>query len=282
MPVISTDTDRSVIKCRLRWRVKQALLTLALVAAAGGAALPARGQGITTLQADQLLQQNREVLDELKQIHQLMERQLAGASSTPCPTCCGATDDKVRVEIKPGAFSIGRADAPLTMVEYTDYQCPFCRQFHIATFEDIKKNYIDTGKLRYVSRDFPLEMHDNAPRAALAARCAADQGKFWEMRHVMIVNASQLQAQNITTYATDLRLDADKLNGCVTSGKYRADVDQSMGGSDQRRLGVSGTPSFVLGRTDKDAVDGVRIVGAQPYAVFDSKLKELLEKLPTS
>jgi protein-disulfide isomerase len=247
------------------------------MAAAGGATLPARAQGITAKQADELLQQNRDVLNELKQIHQLMERQLAGQAR---PATAPPPDDKVRVEIKPGAHSIGRTDAPLTLVEYTDYQCPFCRQFHIATFEEIKKNYIDTGKLRYVTRNFPLEMHENAPRAAQAALCAADQGKFWEMRHVMIVNASQLQSQNVTTYATDLKLDVDKLNACVTSGKYRAEVDQNM--AEGRAAGVSGTPSFVLGRTDKDAVDGVRIVGAQPYATFDSRLKELLEKVPPS
>jgi protein-disulfide isomerase len=258
---------------------KRFLLTVAVIVAAGGATLPARAQGITVKQADELLQQNRDVLNELKQIHQLMERQLAG-QARPAVAAAPPPDDKVHIEIKPGAYSIGRADAPLTMVEYTDYQCPFCRQFHIATFEEIKKNYIDTGKLRYVSRDFPLDMHENAPRAAMAARCAADQGKFWELRHVMIVNASQLQSQNITTYATDLKLDADELNACVTSGKYRAEVDQSM--AEGRAAGVSGTPSFVLGRTEKDAVDGVRIVGAQPYAVFDFKLKELLEKVPPS
>ena len=257
---------------------KQLLLTVAVVAAAGGATLPARAQGITARQADELLQQNREVLNELKQIHQLMERQLAGqarpAAAAPPP------DDKVRVEIKPGAYSIGRPDAPLTMVEYSDYECPFCRQFHIATFEEIKRNYIDTGKLRYVSRSFPLDMHQNAPRAAQAALCAAEQGKYWELRHVMIVNASQLQPQNITTYATDLKLDVDRLNACITSAKYRAEVDRDM--AEGRAAGVSGTPSFVLGRTDKDAIDGVRIVGAQPYSTFDSKLKALLETVPPS
>ncbi|HET7031508.1 MAG TPA: DsbA family protein, partial [Casimicrobiaceae bacterium] len=80
--------------------------------------------------------------------------------------------------------------------------------------------------------------------------------------------------------ATDLKLDVDKLNACITSGKYRAEVEQNM--AEGRAAGVSGTPSFVLGRTDKDAVDGVRIVGAQPYAAFDSRLKQLLEKVPPS
>jgi hypothetical protein len=122
--------------------------------------------------------------------------------------------------------------------------------------------------------------HENAPRAALAARCAADQGKFWELRHVMIVNANQLQAQNITTYATDLKLDIDLLNACLASGKYRADVDQSI--AEGRAAGVSGTPSFVLGRADGNTVNGVRIVGAQPYATFDSRLKELLAQVPPS
>jgi protein-disulfide isomerase len=247
------------------------------MAVAGGATLPARAQGITAKQADELLQQNREVLNELKQIHQLMERQVAG-QARPAAAAPPPPDDKVRVEIKSGAYSIGRADAPLTLVEYSDYQCPFCRQFHIATFEEIKKDYIDTGKLRYVSRNFPLDMHENAPRAAQAALCAADQGKFWEMRHVMIVNANQLQPTNINTYAADLKLDVGKMNDCITSGKYRAEVDQNI--MEGRGAGVSGTPSFVLGRTDKDAVDGVRIVGAQPYATFDSKLKELLAQVP--
>jgi protein-disulfide isomerase len=244
------------------------------MALAGGATLPARAQGITAKQADELIQQNREVLNELKQIHQLMERQQAGqarpAAAAPPP------DDKVHVEIKPGAYSIGRADAPLTIVEYTDFQCPFCRQFHLTAYADIKKNYIDTGKVRYVSRDFPLAMHENARRAAVAGRCAGEQGKYWELRDVMIANANQLRADNLVTYARDLGLDVPKFSACLDSDRFTADIDRNI--AEGQKIGVSGTPSFVIGHMSGDKLDGVRLVGAMPYSVFDAKLKELLAK----
>jgi protein-disulfide isomerase len=226
-------------------------------------------QGITSQQAEA-------ILEELKQIHQLLLRQQAA----PAPAAVQAQlDDKVSLVLEPGGYSIGRSDAPLTMVEYTDFQCPFCRQFHMVTFDSIKKNYIDTGKLRYISRDFPLDMHENARRAALAGRCAGEQGQFWEMRHVMIVNANQLKPDNIVGYARDLNLDVDRFRSCLDSGKYRADIDRNL--AEGQAVGVTGTPSFVLGRTGVDKVDGVRLVGAKPYAVFDAKLKEMLAATAT-
>ena len=223
-------------------------------------------EGITAEQADAILQ-------ELRQIHQLLERQQQGNAVRPGAP---APDEKITLALPANSYSIGSQDAPLTLVEYTDYQCPFCRQFHITTFDELKKNYIDTGKLRYVSLDFPLDMHENARRAAVAARCAGDQGRFWELRHVMIVNANQLKPENLLTYATDLKLDMDKFGACVESDKYRAEVDRQLAGG--QAIGVSATPSFVLGRSDADKVDGIRLVGAMPYSVFDGKIKELLAK----
>ena len=73
----------------------------------------------------------------------------------------------------------------MTIVEYTDYQCPFCQRFHVAAFPELKRNYIDTGKVRFFSKDLPLDFHANAMRAAQAGRCAGEQGKFWELRDVM-------------------------------------------------------------------------------------------------
>ncbi len=247
----------------------------ALVAAMAALGLSSivRADGISAAQADTLVLQNSELLDELKQIHKLLEQQLAlqpraqAASGPP-------VDEKVRMRVAPGGFEVGSADAPLTLIEYTDYQCPFCRQFDTSTYEEIKKNYIDTGKLRYVSRDFPLDMHDNAPRAALAARCAGEQGKFWELRHVMIVNANQLQMSNLKTYAADLKLDVDKFSACVTSEKYKADIARDV--AEGRTAGVSGTPTFVLGRMTDGSIDGARIVGSLPYGTFDAKLQSLM------
>jgi len=244
---------------------------------APGLSPPVHADGISAQQADTLIHQNTELLSELKQIHKLLEQQVAmqpraqAASGPPL-------DEKVRMRVDSGGFEVGSANAPLTLIEYTDYQCPYCRQFHTATYEQLKKNYIDTGKLRFISRDFPLDMHDNAPRAALAARCAGDQGKFWELRHVMIVNANQLQMSNLLTYAADLKLDVDKFGACVTSEKYQADVARDV--AEGRAAGVSGTPTFVLGRIKDGSINGERIVGAQPYATFDAKLRSLMDRAP--
>jgi protein-disulfide isomerase len=262
----------------LRSDIGRVFLTIVAAMVMQALALPARADGISAKQAADLIQLNSEELGELKQIHKLLEQQMAlqpHAQGTIGPPI----DEKVRMRIASGGFELGSANAPLTLIEYTDYQCPFCRQFQTATYEEIKKNYIDTGKLRFVSRDFPLDMHDNAPRAALAARCAAEQGKFWELREVMIVNANQLQLSNLQTYAADLNLDVDKFSACVTSEKYKADVAKDL--AEGHAAGVSGTPTFVLGRMTDGSIDGVRIVGALPYATFEAKVQSLITRAPT-
>ncbi len=255
-----------------RNRTQRALLAVLIVACAVGA-FPrlSQAEGITAEQADAILQ-------ELRQIHQLLERQQQSYAVRPGEPSALAQDEKVTLSLPANSYSIGRQDAPLTLVEFTDYQCPFCRQFHITTFDELKKNFIDTGKLRYISLDFPLDMHENARRAAVAARCAGDQGRFWELRNVMIVNANQLKPENLLTYVTDLKLDVDKFRACVESDRYRAEIDRQLAAG--QAIGVSATPSFVLGRSGIDKVDGIRLVGAMPYSVFDGKIKELLAKAP--
>jgi protein-disulfide isomerase len=244
---------------------------------AQGLSSPVHAKGLSAAQADTLIRQNSEVLDELRQIHKLLVQQLA-IQPRPQPAAVPPIDEKVRLRLASGGFEVGSAKAPLTLIEYTDYQCPFCRRFQTATYEEIKKLYIDTGKLRFVTRDFPLDMHDNAPRAAIAARCAADQGKFWELRQAMIINANQLQMSNLLTYAADLNLDAEKFSACVTSDKYQADIARDV--AEGRAAGVTGTPTFILGRITDGSIDGVRIVGALPYATFDAKVQSLLTPAP--
>lgn len=240
------------------------LIVLALLLA--GARPSADAQAMTKSQGDAILK-------ELRAIRQLLERQPSGAPRGDQPP-----DDRVTMPMAAGDFSLGRSDAPLTMVEYTDYQCPFCQRFHLDAFENIKKNYIDTGKLRYVSRDFPLDMHEHAKSAAQAARCAAEQNRFWELRHAMIANAENLKPENILAYAGDLKLDVASFKGCLESGKYQDAVEDNM--LEGRRAGVSGTPSFVLGRVVKGNLNGVRIEGAMPYSTFAAKLEELLKQKP--
>jgi protein-disulfide isomerase len=232
-----------------------ALLLLALPAVAGA-------QGITSQQAD-------EILKELRSIRRLLERQPAAPQAPPAPS------ERVKLPAAP-VYAMGREDAPLTLVEFTDLECPFCRQFHVTTFEQLKKNYIETGKLRYVTRDFPLEFHANARPAAHAARCAGEQNRFWEMRHVLTVNAAGLSRDAMFTFAKDLGLDMTQFSACFAGERHKAAIDRDV--ADARAADVSGTPTFVLGKTTKGDFEGVRIIGAQPYAVFEQKIRELLAR----
>ena len=228
--------------------------------------------GAPIARADMSNDQIKELLTELKLIRQALEKQAAGVPQGGAP---GApVDDKVSMQLPAGGVTVGRDDAPLVMVEYTDYQCPFCQQFHNTAWDQIKKNYIDTGKVRFINRDFPLDFHENAKRAAIAAHCGAEQGKFWELRHVMHVNADKLQADKLVGYAKDLGLDVAKFSTCVLTDKYKEDVEKSY--AEGLAAGVSGTPSFIVGRVENGKLQGVRIVGAMPYGAFDSKIQEML------
>jgi protein-disulfide isomerase len=160
------------------------------------------------------------------------------------------------------------------MVEFTDLQCPFCRQYMLTSFDEIKKNWIDTGKLRYISRDFPLDFHPQAMPAARAARCAGEQGKFWEMRLGLMRHANLLTPEYIAQTASDLKIDAKSFAACTASTKFDAEIQAET--REGTALGVGGTPTFVMGRTTAASVEGPVVVGALPYAQFDAKLKSLL------
>ena len=220
-------------------------------------------------------QQNDEILKELRAIRQLLERLTTvppqqQAATPPEPTTAKVTNLK--------GYVLGKPDAPLTMIEFTDLQCPFCRQFSLSSFEEIKKNWIDTGKLRYISRDFPLDFHAQAMPAARAARCAGEQGKFWEMRMSLMKNANLLTSEYISKTATDLKLDMRPFTACSASTKYDAEIQAEM--QEGAGLGVGGTPTFVIGKTTAAAVEGPLLVGALPYVQFDAKLKEVLASGP--
>ena len=212
-------------------------------------------------------QQSEEMLKELRAIRMLLEK-----LTTPQPA--GPPQPQVGRVTNLAGYVLGRPDAPLTMVEFTDLQCPFCRQFILTSFDEIKKNWIDTGKLRYISRDVPLDFHAQAMPAARAARCAGEQGKFWEMRLGLMRNANLLTPDFITKTAGDLKLEAKAFAACAASTKYDAEIQAET--AEGTRLGVGGTPTFVMGRTTATAVEGPMMVGALPYAQFDAKLKALL------
>ena len=227
-------------------------------------------EGMTRDQADA-------ILNELRQIHQLLQNQQQAAAAQPKPAAAAAAapPEKVKMSVGQGWYALGREDAPVTMVEFTDYQCPFCRRFESQSMAQLKKDYIDTGKVRFVSRDLPLEFHPNAPGAANAARCAGEQKKFWEMHDVIMQDtATDLGPDAILKYAEKVNLDIPSFKTCLDQKKFVASIQQDT--ADAGRLGIDGTPSFVIGKTASDQIDGVRIVGAVPYSVFDSTIKGML------
>ena len=212
------------------------------------------------------------ILEELKQIRVLLERMQVPA---PQPAAPAAPEAPVTLKLD-GAFVLGKLDAPVTMVEFSDYECPFCRQFHMASFEEIKRKYIDTGKVRYVSRDFPLQsLHPHALAAAKLARCAGEQGRFWEMRKALIVNGNALNDDTMANLGRSLKLDEKALQACVSDTKRAAALDADIARAGT--LGVSGTPTFIVGASKGDSVEGMRIVGAQPLAVFEGRIQSLLD-----
>ena len=231
-----------------------------------GAADPA----LTAIRAD--LDRVREELAgvraEVKALRELLQR-LAAPQPPPRVQATVATGDNP---------ALGRRDAPVTIVEFSDYQCPFCRQFVTATLPTLKTAYIDAGKVRWVFRDFPLDrIHPNARKASEAARCAGDQGKYWEMHDVLFQNQQALAEDQLPAHAKTLGLDAGAFSACLASGKHASDVQKNF--SEGAAAGVNGTPSFVIGRTRPDGtVEGLLFTGARPLADFRQEIDRLLSE----
>ena len=167
---------------------------------------------------------------------------------------------------------LGKNNAPLTIIEFSDFQCPYCKRFRDQTFDLIKENYIDTGKVKLVYRDFPLSsIHPMAQKAAEASECADEQGKFWEYHDKIFAGQSSLSIDNLKQWANDLGLDTAKFNSCLDSGKYESEVKNDL--SDGSAAGGRGTPYFLVGNTAlsgaypfdsfKQAIDFKRAIEAQ-------------------
>lgn len=163
----------------------------------------------------------------------------------------------------------GPKDAPVTIIEFSDFQCPYCGGAE-ATLKQLEEHY--AGKLRIVFRDFPLPMHKDAPKAAEAAACANEQGRFWEMHDKLFGNQGALKIADLKKRAMDLGLEAAQFDTCLDSGKYAAEWKRDM--DEGTRHGVSGTPAFFI--------NGRMLTGAQPYENFAQVIDEELERATLS
>jgi protein-disulfide isomerase len=214
-----------------------------------------------------LLQKELQAMKDMFQAKQ-------GPTPSPAPTAEAQT---VVLSVDGGAVK-GEKNAKVTLIEFTDYQCPFCSRHFREVMPQIDTDYVKTGKVRYVLREFPLEqIHPNAFKAAEAANCSGEQAKYWEMHDRLFANQNALAAKELGEHAKAVGLDLTKFQQCVDSGKYTGKVRKDF--SDAQRAGVTGTPTFFLGLTDPKVseVKAVRrIVGAQSYAAFKEAIDSLL------
>jgi protein-disulfide isomerase len=170
---------------------------------------------------------------------------------------------------------LGSLKAPLALVEFSEFQCPFCRRFHEETLPKLKESYIDTGRLRYVFRDFPLvAIHPHAKAAAVAAHCAGSQDAYWGMHDALFANQKRLGPDLYDELARSLKLHLPAFQACVKAPEAEKEVTADM--AEAASLGVQSTPQFFLGRVrDGAIVDVRRITGAQPLTAFTQAIDEL-------
>lgn len=207
-------------------------------------------------------------LEELKQPikQQMFARKAAVYRNNLIDRLKGAASLKILLEAPKVDVSVdddpmkGSKNASVTIIEFTDYQCPFCGRAR-PIVKQLVSDYGD--KIHYVLRDFPLDFHPFAKKAAEAAQCAGDQGKYWEYSDVLWNNQQALDVANLKEYAAHLSLDLKKFNECLDQGKYTAEVEKDV--ADGVKAGVNGTPSFFI--------NGQMLTGALPI----EKFKEVIE-----
>lgn len=249
-------------------------LVIGLIIAVGAAAFFAGAYSISMYQ-DQLTQEDLD--DALAKLElKMMQQQMAALQEQqqqqqPPPIRISADDDP----------TIGDADAPITIIEFSDFQCPFCARFSSQTLPSIQEEYIDKGLVKLVYRDFPLQhIHPNAAVTALAAECADDQGGFKGMHDILFEKQGEWNRAGpqevielLSGYASDTGIDAAEFEECVVMGTHVEDIRGDL--EDGRAYGVTGTPGFFIGNDD---VGYISIEGAQPYDVFKRIIDSQLER----
>lgn len=205
---------------------------------------------------------------------QMLEKGTAGQSTqaettpaAPAPAPTALSSEKFEEVVRDAILVSGDENAPVKLVEFSDFECPFCGRFYSETLGQVEEEYVKTGKVAYYYRHFPLySIHPSAEGAALASECAREQGKFREMHDAIFENQTKISTSDLKGYAADLGFNTTQFNSCLDSKKYQENVDRdvALGGE----IGVGGTPTFF--------VNGKIINGAQPFPVFQTTIEDLL------
>lgn len=254
----------------LRRAGSTALLGL-LLAVGARAQAPAPDPAALQREIEGLKADQRQILAELAEI-----RALLGKGTHPAPSPEGPTPGAlVSINVHGEPFR-GYAAARVAILEYSDFDCSFCARYVAQVYPRLDADYVRTGKVKYFFRDLPLAMHPDAPFKARLARCAGEQGKFWEAHDRLFADQRGLDAAGIAQLARGLGLDGGSLQACLDSGRYADSLKLSARGAE--RLGIQGTPAFVVGTLSPDGqvlTVAKVLVGAPTYEGF----KELLDGL---
>ena len=219
------------------------------------------------------------ILRELREMRQQGSgRRLAGAPSVePLPSQAPLPP------IDASGQALGSPDAKVTIVEFSDYQCPFCGRFFRSAFRPLVADYVNSGQVRYVVKDFPIEsIHPFAVRAAEAAHCAGDQGKYWDMHDLLYETQQRLTPALIDAHAGTIGLDVKLFGRCLDGKKHAATVRRGL--EEGERMGVSGTPAFFIGITkpgEKEVRPLYVVRGAKSYSEFRTVIDAALARATT-
>jgi protein-disulfide isomerase len=242
-----------------------------LVIGAVVAAHPAFAQEPSNAELKKQIQALSDAMKAMQTDLQEIKAMLQRGAQPPAPP------QNVTLDLANNPFK-GQKNAPLTLVEFTDNQCPFCSRHVRETYPQIEKDYIATGKVKYVMLDMPLEsIHKFAFKAAEAANCAGEQGKYWEMHDRLFANQQTIDSW--TAHAEAVGLDVARFEACLGSGQQAAEIRRDIGQA--QIAGVTGTPGFFLAATDpaSSKVKTLRsIKGAVPYAMFKAQIDALLQE----
>ncbi|HEU4522359.1 MAG TPA: DsbA family protein [Thermoanaerobaculia bacterium] len=218
-------------------------------------------------------QSNAELQKELEAIRKELQEIKRLLQSRPAPAAAELPRQPIDISLDPVK---GEAAAKVALIEYSDYQCPFCSRFGRDAYPQLDEAYIRTGKVKYVFRDLPLDFHKQAFKAAEAAHCAGEQGKFWEMHDQLFANQKQLGVEDLQRHAATLGLDAPRFQQCLDSGRFGDAIRKDI--REANSAGISGTPTFLIGTVNADGTVQVKrkLVGAKPYSEFRTAIDELL------
>jgi len=187
----------------------------------------------------------------------------------------GAGPAVITIDLGKDGRRLGKKRAKVGLVEFYDFECSYCSQFHTQVLPELKKKYIDTGKLLYVVKDFPLKNHPNAYQAAVAANCADKQHKYWPMQGRLLVHQNQISAKFMLDTAKNLKLDMEKFKACVVTPDYQRDVSREIALG--RSLGVTSTPTFFIGTIKKNLLTVTGVAkGIPDMAELNKQISDLI------